>query len=91
MTKEQMTSVLQYKEARQFKSNRMLEDKMKELKMNTRNVRTVFRARLVDLNDSENGGYSAILSWWQPDEEILSVFSEGSALCLFNVSPGSGK
>lgn len=89
MTEEQKSSVMQYKAARDFQSNRMLEDKMKEVKMTTRSVRTVLRVRLVDINDLENAEQSAVLSWWQPDEELCSVFTEGSVLSLFNVSPGS--
>lgn len=75
-----------------------LREKMAAAQVLPRSVRSVLRVRVVSLEtnvNGEDGGKheerSALLSWWQPDEELLSVFVEGRALSLFNINPGNSR
>jgi len=76
-----------YREEQRMKVGELLEQKLKSEQKVSRNVRCVLRVRLVDLSNPEKG--CALLSWWQPSEEIVNSFSEGQAVALYNVTPGN--
>lgn len=77
-------------ELRSAELSEKLRETLREEKLNQRDVSALLRMKVIDLRRPDCRK-AALFTVWKPTEDVISLFSEGKAYSLLNVSPGNSR
>ncbi|KAL7040544.1 hypothetical protein ACKWTF_000438 [Chironomus riparius] len=80
MSLKQVEKIQEIYHQRKFELNQKIKERINQ---NENNVAQLLKFRVVDANKPKK---TALVSWWQPSEELLNIIKQGNAIELFKTA-----
>lgn len=77
---KQVEKIQEIHQQRKFELNQKIKDRINQ---NENNVAQLLKFRVVDANKPKK---TALVSWWQPSEELLNIIKQGNTIEIFKTS-----